>query len=313
MDQPNSSTSSFKKFLLKILIPFVMVLILVGYVFNYFFVSKIILGTEISGAYKVNRALNITDSNEIPFFGSSRAEETFIPDSLVKNGFNYGIVGTQDNVILFFLKEECKKNKSTPIVINFDLDGFDYCLGDPANYIYNSDNNAVRELLDSTYKTIYALPLLKFYGKFETLTRYYMNNNVNLTKFTNKGGSIEKNDITRNKFDELVNKRINTKWEFNNDKILLSGFLNLIHSNKKRKFVFVVAPYHESCFKSMKNYSEAENFLTYLRTIDNVLVFDFSKTIFPDSFFFDTSHLNIKGAVAFNKLLKDSLNKNGIE
>ena len=312
MNPSNLSTSNFKLFLQKIVLPVVGSIFLLAILFNYFFEQKIILGSEISGAYKVNRMINAINKEEIPIIGSSRAEGSYIPDSLVKNGFNYGMDGTQDNVSLLLLQEECKKNKTTPIIINFELDGFDYDLGDESNYIYNSDNPAVKELMGSTYKTIYRVPFLKYFGKFEIYAKYYMNSKINLTKFTNKGASIEKNEISQNKFNELVQQRANEVWTFSNDKKLSDEYHHLLTTNKNRKFIFVISPYHPSCFQSMKNYQEAENFLSSLRAMNNVLVFDFSKVVYPDNYFLNTTHLNLKGAIAFNKVLRDSLQKNGI-
>ena len=97
MKEENLSISNFKIFFKKIILPFLLIFTLLGAMVNYFFQKKVVLGSEISGAYKVNRIINETNQNEIPFLGSSRAEGTFIPDSLVKLGFNYGMVGDAVN------------------------------------------------------------------------------------------------------------------------------------------------------------------------------------------------------------------------
>lgn len=307
--QQNLSISSFKRFLAVILFPFLAACIVIGTAVNYFFEKKIILGTEISGAYKVNRIINDLHKDEIPFFGSSRCEGSFIPDSLVKNGFNYGMSGIQDDVLLFFLKEECNKvGKTTPIIINFDLDGLNYSLGDLSYYIPNAGYSAVKELLGSSYKPIYQFPLLKYYGSFELSFKYYMNNKLNLTTFSNKGATIEKNELSKQKFDESVRDRLATENIFQNDKKLLVDFLQTIETNKSRKFIIVIAPYHNSFFNKFTNYAEAEGFLNSLKRFENIVVFNFAKTVYPDNFFFNTTHLNLKGAVVFNRQLKDSLN-----
>ena len=204
MTKQTSSIFNFKKFIFEIVLPYLIFFLLISLLINYLFEKKIILSSEISGAYKVNRIINSNDNDEVVFLGSSRAEGSFIPDSLVKHGFNYGISGTQDDVILFFLNEECKKkNKNTPIVINFDLDGLNSNIGDISNYLYNVDNLKVKSLVNSNYKSIFKIPFLKYYGYFELYFKYYINSKINLTKYTNKGASIEKNT--------LIKKSL-TKW-----------------------------------------------------------------------------------------------------
>ena len=180
MKEPNLSISNFKKVAATIFLPVLFLFVLFSVILNYLFEQKVILGSEISGVYKINRIINQSNENEIPFFGSSRAEGNFIPDSLVKNGFNYGMSGTQDDVLLFCLSEECKKKKKTPIISNFDLDGLDYSLGDPSNYIYNSNYLPVRQLMGTSYKSIYKIPFIKYYGYFELYLKFWLNSKTNL-------------------------------------------------------------------------------------------------------------------------------------
>src|SRR6185437_1473174 len=122
MPERNLSISSFKRFLLRILLPFAGIISLAGLVFTYVFEQKIILNSQIVGAFKVNRIMKETHPDEIPIFGSSRAEGGFIPDSLGSNYFTYGLSGSKYDVTLFFLEEECKKKKNNPwILLNVDL------------------------------------------------------------------------------------------------------------------------------------------------------------------------------------------------
>lgn len=291
------------------MLPYLAIVLLIVLVANYFIEQKIILGSAISGAYKINRLMHQTNDTEIPFFGSSRAEFTYIPDSLVQNGFNYGMRGTQDDVIIFGLKEECKKNKKTPIVITFDLDGLNHSLGDISNYIYNAHEASVKLLLGSSYKKIYEVPFLKYYGHFEMYFKYYFNDKNNITKFTNKGATIEKDILTPNAFQLFVNERKQKETIFRNDPQLQIQLNTIISQNKNRLFIFIIAPYHSSFFTKYKNYEDAEHYLHYLDIKPNVKVFNFAKLKLDDSHFFNTSHLSLKGALEFNRILKDSLVK----
>jgi hypothetical protein len=310
MSQTNSSTSSFKLFLVKVLLPFLLSLIVAGYLFGLFFEKKVILNSAICGAYKVDRIINETHPDEIPIFGSSRADGGYIPDMLGANYFNYGLNGTGPNVMLFFLKEECKKRKNHPVIIlNFDLAGFVHPLGDISNYIYNSGYLPVRELLGKNYKTMYSIPFIKYYGQYESYLKYYLNNKMNITMYTNKGASVEKNKMTKERFNELVNERKLTHETFRHDTAMENEYMQIISENPQRLFVFVIAPYHSSYFAKFENLPDAENFIDTLKKKKNVKVFDFSKENYPDSLFINTMHLNYTGAVRFNKDLKDSLAK----
>jgi hypothetical protein len=310
MSQTNSSTSSFKLFLVKVLLPFLLSLIIAGYLFGLFFEKKVILNSNICGAYKVNRIIKETHPEEIPIFGSSRAEGGYIPDMLGTNYFNYGLDGTGSSVMLFFLKEECKKKKKSPLIIlNFDLSGFDHPLGDISNYIYNAGYTPVKDLLGKNYKSSFSIPFIKYYGQYETYLKYYLNNRLNLTKYTNKGASIEKNKMTSKRFNELVEQRKNSIAGFAQDTALKNEYLRIIAENPQRLFVFVVAPYHPSYFDGFKNLPEADFFLQKLREEKNVRVFDFSREVYADSLFINTTHVNYSGALRFNKDLKDSIAK----
>ena len=250
---PTSSTSNFKKFFLKILLPFTGCAVVFGFAFQYVFEKKIILNSQINGSYKVNRIINSVNTNEIPIFGSSRAEGGFVPSIFGPNYFNYGIAGTQDNVLLFFLKEECKKNKETPILINFDIDGFSYTLGDIANYIYNANYAPIKELIGEKDDAIFNIPFVKYYGYYEYYLKMYMSTKINLTKITDNGASLELNQLTKSKFDELVNQRLATTDGFNNDRNLEREFMDIIKNNPKRTFIIAISPYHSSCFHKFKN------------------------------------------------------------
>ena len=155
MQHQNSSIFNFRKFCINFLLPFTISIVMFGLVFNFLFEKYIIFKSEISGASKINKIITEDNSQEIPLFGSSRAEGIFIPDELGTNFYNYGISGTQDNVMLFFLQQEVSKKKNAPIILNFDLDGLSNSLFDISNYIPNSNNNHIKELIGNEYKMCY--------------------------------------------------------------------------------------------------------------------------------------------------------------
>jgi len=307
MAAQNLSISNFKRFFIKILLPLAISVVVVGFIFQVVFEKGVILNSEINGSYKVNRIISVTNEKEVPIFGSSRAEEGFIPSLLGSNYFNYGLSGTQDDVLLFFLHEECKKNKNTPIIINFDIDGLDYAIGDVSSYIYNADYAPVKKLLGANYRNVFQLPFFKYYGYYEFYLKNWLNNKINLTKKTDHGSSLELNKLNPKKFNELVNQRNATSFMFNNDRFLENDFLNILKANKKRSFIIVVSPYHSSCFVNFKNYDSVKMFFHKIDSLTNVRVFDFSHVDYPDSLFMNTTHLNYDGAQRFTHELKDSI------
>ena len=313
MPEQNSSISSFSRFFFKILLPLVLIISASGLLFNYLFEKRVILKSDICGAYKVNRIITETYPNEIPIFGSSRAAYGFIPDSLGGNYFNYGLAGTNYDVTLFFLEHECKKSKTTPwIILNFDLDGLTYSLGDVSNYILNASDPGVRQLLGTEYKSYFRIPFVKYFGRYETYFRLLLSNRIELTKFTNKGASLEKNVLPQKEFNQLVVERKNSQATFKNDPVLQKRLIDVINAHPARTFVFVVSPYHSSYFERFANIGEARGFLASLSAMKNVKVFDFSHMNLPDSMFLNTTHINYKGAMVFNHQLRDSLASIGI-
>jgi hypothetical protein len=311
MTHHNSSISNFKLFCFKFLLPFLGLFILIGYTFQYCFERNIILKSEINGAYKINRVINDSDKSEIPMFGSSRVLGNVIPGMLGPRYFNYGLNGTQDDVILFFLSEELKKNKTTPILINFDIDGLNSSIGDIAYYLYNINNSNVQQLIGGNNQLHYHIPAIKYFGFYERYFKDYLTNRIALTKFTNRGASVEKNALLPSVFKQVVELRKNYSWTFKNDLILQKRFDDLLTRHPNRMFIFIIAPYHQSCFYKFNNEAGLNSYLQHLQSYKNVRVLNFSKASYPDSLYFNTQHLNYNGAVKFSTTLKDTLTKLG--
>ena len=309
METTNSSIFNFKIFIFKFLLPIVILVIFALFVTNKLFEKHIILKTNISGAYKVNRLISSTDTSEITVFGSSRAEGSFIPNIIDSNIFNYGMSSTQEDVTLALLKIEVNKKKQTPIIINFDLDGVNSNIGDISNYLYNNDNQIISELIKEKIEKFQKIDLFKYYGNYEFYFKNYLNDKFNFTKFTNRGASVEKNKLTKSSFNTLVQERYNSINNFQNDSTILHNLLDLISNNQKRKFVFVIAPYHHSYFHNFDSFEKFNKFKIELKKYQNIIIIDFKDQLFEDSLFINTTHLNYQGAVKFSNAFRDSLIK----
>jgi hypothetical protein len=267
--------------------------------------SQVVFKSEIGGAAKINRILKERHKDEIPIFGSSRANGSFVPTILGKNYYNYGIDGTGADVWLFFLEEELKKDKNTPIIINIDLEGLQRSVGPIHNYIPNSNNKEIRDLLNA-YNTELPVGIFRYLGTFESYLKDYANERLKLTKEVDRGGSFETNAISKEKFEDLVTKRKNTITAFTNYDSLFYKFEKVL-KNTNRQINLVIAPYHNSYFSNYTNYDIALYYLEILDNLPNCKVYNFGKLDTPDSHFMNTSHLNYSGALNFSRFLKKKL------
>lgn len=301
MGKQNSYIFSFSIFLLKISA----LVILIGLVLNYTFENLIIFKGQTNGASKINKIISKTEESEIPIFGSSRAESSFVTSIIDKeNCFNYGISGAQSNVWLFFLDQELKKEKNTPIIINFDLIGLVSSDGEIGNYIPNW--NVTEDMLIGKGEFYYNVPFIKYYGQYERYLKSYISDKTNLTKYTDKGGSFEKNKLTKEKFQKLISKRLNTKTRFGLDEKLLHQFNKLINSTR-RTIILVISPYHKSYFNKFENIEAVDKYLSEMNSKENIEVIDLRSYIDEDALFYNTSHLNYEGAIKFTNELKEQL------
>jgi len=304
METQISYTFSFKKILsfYSWIALFFGTIIIVG---TLLFEKYIVLNSEISGAYKIYKIVEVNNENEIAILGSSRAQSNFVSSILGEDIFNYGIDGIQDNVVLFMLKEELKKEKHTPVIINFDLDGVNSISGDLNNYIPMIENVEVQELIQGDISIYQKIPVVKYFGEFEYYLKVYLNNKMNLTKKTDNGGSYEINTSTTSLYEQ-IERRSKRETVVSDDTLLINKYHSLIKSTE-RDLIFVVAPFHDAYLNEVVNIEETRDFLNNIKEYDNVRVIDMSEQKYPDSLYLNITHFNYQGAKQFSLSLKDSL------
>lgn len=294
----------FKKILLKIIIPYFSIIILIGFSINYLFEEYIVFKSEISGAYKVNRILNETHSNEIVIIGSSRARGGVVPEIIAENVFNYGIDGTGYNYINFILEIELKKEKTTPIFIVFDYEWDKLGIGSIQYYISNSTQPEVSELFKGHFSLNHYIPFIKYFGYYEENLKYFLNNKLNYSKYNNKGGSFELFENSKKMFDIYVQKRKGNEITFPSKNITK---LNNLLEGTQRKIILFILPYHVSYLKNITNKENILKFQNDFKEYKNVEVLDYSNVELADSMYFNTTHLNYKGAKYISKKIKIDL------
>jgi len=309
MNQHNSSISSFRHFVFRLFIPWLFVTGIIVAVGGYMFEKNIVLGSSIGGASKLNRIITDESCEEVTIFGSSRAQCSYIPDSIYPCSYNYGIDGTNMNIHLLFLEKELAKKRKMPVIVNLDMELFGTSTGDVSNYLSNISDPLVYEAVKDKVAHWQRVPFIKYYGYYEQYVKYYLNDRMNLTKVTNKGGSFEINPTVKSVFDKQVEQRRNTPTRFQYVEQQDRRFKALIEKRPDRQIILVVAPYHASYLEAYQNKEEFYNYLDQLKRYKNVHVLDYSAYSLPDSCFFNTTHINYTGAKIFSGMLGDTLAK----
>lgn len=303
MENQSLYISNFKYFFKHLFFLSLIFFTLIGTI-GLFFERFIIFNSQITGASKINRILNYQNTNEIPIFGSSRAQGSYCPLIIGDNVFNYGIDGVSSKIWLFFLEQELKKDKKSHIIINFDLSGFSNYIGSLSNYIPNY--SSTKNLIGINKNLKYNIPGIKYFGYYEYYFKSFLNEKMNLTKITQNGGSFEKNTLIEKKFNKLIVKRNYNPDQFIINEIAIKKFENLIKSTTRRIFV-VIAPYHISYLNNFNNIEVVNDFLNEINKNDNLFVIDFRNEFTDNDLFFNTSHLNYNGALHFSEVLKNKI------
>jgi len=304
----DSSTCSFRRFLLRFLFPTVGMTLLLAFGIGTAFERYIILGTNQADAGKLDRFLKSEDPFEIPIFGSSRALGSYVPGEIDSHCFNYGYVSTGNSLMLYLLRLELQKKRETPIIMNLDCQGFDYAPGNLNKYISNIDNPVIREVVGEHYKWYYSVPVIKYYSIYDDLLAGYFSDKIQLTKFVQHGCAIEKNSngLSKEAFQARA-RNLQYSSMFSYDEKQFGEILKLL-SSTKRTVVFVIAPmYRTDLFMSRGFKQLFREMCQRLQALPNVKVYDFMDMTDDESDFFNISHVSLDGALKFSRRLHDRL------
>ncbi len=313
MDLPDrrSQWVQLRKLILRILLPLLLLTTVFALALDWFVSKKLISQTSTHGAAKLFR-IKESRPDEIPIIGSSRALCTYIPDSIGPNFYNYGINGIGYAVMDIFLKQELEQTeKTSPIVLNFDFSMFGDQMGDRNSYLPHSQIPEVKALLDhhDFYSSHMRIPGIRYYGAIDAFIKDRLNESLMLTKAVNKGAAIEKAVSDPSQMAILIQKRKDSIERFLPETRLIDTLIHRIQTHPKRMFFIAVAPYHSSFFESLPNadFDRAKQVLDRIDVIPNARVIFFDTRQWPDSYFFNTSHVSQLGAIQTSKMLKDSL------
>jgi len=303
-----SSISSFKQFCWKYILPFIVCLIAGLFCIDLLFQKLIISKTDSSGTAKVGRIKTNDDPNETPILGSSRAEGSFIPDSLGKNYFNYGMAGVQDDVWLYFLKIELAKKRKTPVIINIDIDGLQSLPSGLIYWLNNANDPVIKGFIGDKWKPIHNIPFIRNFGQFEIHLANYLKEKFEVTGSTNKGAILEMKSLSKKEFEAAIEKRNAEKIIVTDNPSIKNELMKVLADTKGRKIIFILPPYHQSYLNAIQNLDQVNKLHSQIAAFPNVYLLNYSSLPYPNNYFYNTSHLNKEGAIYFNSILKRDLN-----
>ena len=316
--------------------------IIIALLLDLLFSSIILKNLDASANYKkIEHLIESSSDNEVPIFGSSIVRRNYFPDSIGFNTYNYGMAGSFFHTIEPLLKIELDKNKSTPIILDFDQHTFFYDPNIPvqlSNYVPFIENEHIREMLTEHdyFKRHYTIPGLRFFGMYTDYIRDYLKPSFDRKEISNKGGNFyprnqkvfehllkkrlimieQRKEIkeTQRQNPKLLSKgnrmridRLEALLSFKPDSTQVSNFKSLLTSYPERKFILVYSPQHWSKLKGLDDFSAVINFFETFETYENVELINFAEEEFSDDLFQDPGHMNIVGAKRFSGLLKIEL------
>jgi hypothetical protein len=291
-----------------------------------------------SNVRKIDRLISDTNPAEIPIFGSSVARRGYFCDSIGPNIYNYGMAGSLFNAIFPLLQIELDKDKSSPIIMDFDHHTFLYSeliQLDLSNYVPHIDNPYIRTMLEEhgKYDWSYEVPGTRYFGLYMDYMRDFLKPKFEKEEYINCGGVfypprekvferflVKREEMLKEKL-ELREKRIKDPtlfnlsdskrlnflealFNFNPNSRNVERFEHLMEAHRNRQFVMVYSPQNWSKIEGIENYEEVADFLRDMESRNpNLKVLDYSQVAFPDTYYRDSGHMNILGAKVFSSLL----------
>ena len=308
-----------KKDIIKLIGSYLVLLILISVITDYVFTCKIINSNKESNYYKLYRLVYENNPLELPILGSSTALRGYIPDSIGRDIYNYGITASNFQKVEPQLLVELSKDKSTPIIIDVPPLFFRHKkkpnirLEDYLPLVYNSE----MRLFLSTYgymKLWYYIPGVRYFGHYFTYLGMWMSvDHQRTNRGHNKGSRYVDKVNTSEKFAQHIEKRLSMDMSIGYDKNMIDRLDKIISEHANRTFVFVVPPVHKSCYEAGTDLNDFKQlFQKPQLQHNNVEWLIFDGSLYDDTLFLDTSHLNFKGAIRFSKELRKELLKKKI-
>lgn len=283
-------------------------------IIDFLWSQNVVFHKDWFGTSIVKRAIENMDPNEIPIFGSSMAQRSYMPEILGEHFYNYGRAGSNYQKIYPLVEAELRKQRDTPVIIDFYSNFLNYKEDYEIrvrDFLPMTNEPLVEELLHDfhAYSPAFKVEGVRYFGFF---TDYWIDlkrlNKAKAFNYFNKGGAFYLPQTPQREFEEFVRKRKKTYNPFTVNPSLEKRFLKALASRPDRKIILVMSPSHKSAYGTEIQYEEMVAYLAHLeKEFSNVIVLSFNGSDYPDDHFKDTLHPNIKGAKKFSLALKNAL------
>lgn len=312
--ETSSSTSSFRRALLRVLLPVAAVIVVLCLITDRLFFSQVIGKSTTAGSYKTWRLFHETHADEIPIFGSSRAAGSYVSEAIDPHCFNYGIEKTMIDLTSIFLAEELGKDKTPsgypgggepPVIINWDYEIFRNDKGNIAHFIPSIDQEPIARYVGKDDRWFYHYPAVRFFNVYDDYVKSYVGERSGSSRISN-GGFFVTFSPKPEQFARLVETRRKAVFAWTDDVAQQAAWEKVLNSST-RSIILVIAPYHTSYYEGFRNMEGATAYLAKLDALPNVTVLDYGRMDLPDDHFQNTTHVNYAGAEVFSNELGKKL------
>ena len=287
----------FLKYTLIIALTSLVTASLVAFIFENAFLAK---STTRSG-YKLERFYRFED--DVLFLGSSRAQQTFMVDSIFTSGqlYNYGLDGTGNWLWRYQLEDLVKNGRQELIIINVDPPSLDLVSDwNVLEYFNVPHESAVFRNLEPSLKRSIAYFPFKYFGSYLELFRTGIKEWINVTSYQFKGTQIS----IKSNIEGMFYAR-----PFAKDSVLnCSGpagnhLLRILNDQTEDQIVFVRIPTF--------NGQLSEPFFKHLSPLIQkdapVQFIDHSNILQEQRLWYDHVHFTLEGAEIYSELIKEEL------
>lgn len=257
---------------------------------------------------------------DLAIYGSSRAWVHFnskiLKDNLNLSVYNLGIDGQRID-IQYLRHLKYLENNPLPKYVIISLDVFSISKGsNPYNFdqfipMMYLDGEIYKYTRDYNYfsNTDFIIPLIRYYGNYNAI-REARQNILYKSNFKKRDHGFRGQELKwNNDLEEAQKETKLTIAEFDENKYQL--FQKMLQELQKEniKVLFVYSPEYKEGQRFVKNRKEVIALYSKLASMYNISFIDYSNhPITKDqSFYYNATHLNAKGADAFTKDLSDSL------
>ncbi|MDB5711457.1 MAG: hypothetical protein JWL96_3527 [Sphingomonas bacterium] len=259
------------------------------------------------------------DRDDYPIFGSSQGCANYIPTVLGDHYYNYCVKGASHSVVNMMLKYEIQNGSKSPIVVDM-RQGTIAFIGDVRDLIPFARSPDMRSTIErnGVWRWYYDIPGLRYFGSYDwylkgLLTEAAKRHGMSQLAGSRGGDRGYTNDFaapwSASEFRQIAMRRLRFTEKFGLKQQDQAELIALIKSAPQRKFVLVLSPLNWSFLAHVANEAGLNRQIAQWRALPNVTVVDWTRKRYPDEYFFDTGHLNRRGAGVFSQELRPVLDR----